>query len=348
VPGPDPLPRAGARVVLRRLRRDDLPAFQAYRHDAEVGRWQGWSPQTDAEALAFLDDMAAAPLFAAGEWVQLAIADRATDRLAGDLGVCVAADGAAAEIGFTLAPRFQRQGLATEALREATALVFAHATAERVVCITDARNAASVRVLERAGMRRTATADAVFRGAPCVEHTYELRRDAAGRAGAAASPLAFRPAVPEDIAACVDLRGRTRENAVSAERLAAAGITAASWADDVRCGRLAGHVCVRTEDGALAGYCFGDNVSGEVVVLAVLPEHEFRGVGRRLLAAVAEHLAGRGHRRLFLGCAADPTTRSHGFYRHLGWASTGRFDASGDEILEFFPTPAPLQPSARE
>ena len=59
--------------MLRRLRADDLAAFQAYRHDPEVGRWQGWTPRPDAEALAFLNEMAAAPPFAPGGWTQVAV-----------------------------------------------------------------------------------------------------------------------------------------------------------------------------------------------------------------------------------------------------------------------------------
>jgi len=150
--------------------------------------------------------------------------------------------------------------------------------------------------------------------------------------------LSFRPAVPEDVPACVVLRGQTRQNAVPAERLAAMGITAESWSDDVRSDRLPGYVCC--DGGTLAGYCFGEKASGEVVVLALLPAYEERGIGRRLLALVIEHLAALGHRRLFLGCSADPATRSHGFYRHLGWVSTGTFDRAGDEVLELFPRSA--------
>ena len=98
---------------------------------------------------------------------------------------------------------------------------------------------------------------------------------------------------------------------------------------------LPGHVCLDGE--TIVGYCFGDKASGEVVVLALLPAYEGRGIGRRLLGLVVDHLAALGHQRLFLGCAADPATRSHGFYRHLGWVSTGAFDGAGDEILELFP-----------
>ena len=47
-------------------------------------------------------------------------------------------------------------------------------------------------------------------------------------------PLKIRPATPPDIAACIDIRGRTRENAVSATRLAELGITEATWSAQVR------------------------------------------------------------------------------------------------------------------
>ena len=146
--------------------------------------------------------------------------------------------------------------------------------------------------------------------------------------------MQFRRATPDDIQACVILRGQTRQNAVSVERLATRGVTVESWAGDVRSGSLAGHVCT---DDAIVGYCFGDIASGEVVVLALLPAYEERGIGQRLLSLVVSHLGSAGHKRLFLGCSADPETRSHGFYRHLGWTSTGTFDPAGDEVLEFFP-----------
>jgi ribosomal protein S18 acetylase RimI-like enzyme len=145
-----------------------------------------------------------------------------------------------------------------------------------------------------------------------------------------------RVATPDDIPACLVLRGQTRENAISATRLADMGITADSWANDVRSGSLTGFVC--TEHESIVGYCFGDNSNGEVVVLALLPAFERRGIGQQLLSLVVKHLCNSGYRRLFLGCSADPATRSYGFYRHLGWASTGTFDRAGDEVLEFFPS----------
>ena len=148
--------------------------------------------------------------------------------------------------------------------------------------------------------------------------------------------LAYRSALPDDAAACVALRGRTRENAVSEERLRSLGITVQGWGEDIRCGALPGFVALE-DGGRMLGYCFGDRASGEVVVLALLPEAEGRGVGRRLLGKVVEALRASGHRRLFLGCSSDPACRAHGFYRHLGWRSTGQTDTLGDEVLELLP-----------
>jgi ribosomal protein S18 acetylase RimI-like enzyme len=145
-------------------------------------------------------------------------------------------------------------------------------------------------------------------------------------------PLSLRLALPQDIASCIELRGLTRENAVPAARLAELGITEASWSGQVRQGELLGFVA--EDDAALVGYCFGDVATGEIVVLALLPNHEGLGLGRQLLTMTVDHLKLLGHSRLFLGCSDDPSHRSYGFYRRLGWLPAGERDAFGDEVLE--------------
>ena len=147
--------------------------------------------------------------------------------------------------------------------------------------------------------------------------------------------IIFRAARPEDVAACIDIRGRTRENAFSIEQLAAVGVTLETWSAAVGDGSLVGHVA--TAGGRMAGYCYGDRTTGEIVVLALLPEYEGLGAGKTLLNLVVRELQESGFKRLFLGCASDPEVRSYGFYRHLGWRSTGRFDEANDEVLEYFP-----------
>ena len=161
---------------MRRLAASDLAAFQAYRRDAELGRYQGWSVESDAEAGSFLAEMGTAALLQPGKWSQIGIADAVSKSLIGDIGLLMAEDGRQAEIGFTLRRESQGRGIATTAVREAINLVFEQTRAERVLAIADAGNLASIRLLERIGMRRVESRDAVFRGEPCVEHIYTVRR----------------------------------------------------------------------------------------------------------------------------------------------------------------------------
>ncbi|MFT3957078.1 MAG: GNAT family N-acetyltransferase [Piscinibacter sp.] len=162
--------------MLRRLAVADLAAFQAYRSDAELGRYQGWSAMPDSEARAFLDEMNQAPLFRPGEWAQIAIAEPRTLALVGDIGLHLADDSGHAEIGFTLARHAQRRGLATAAVREVIQLVFESTAVGRVVGITDARNDASIALLERVGMQKVDERTVEFRGEACVEYVYALPR----------------------------------------------------------------------------------------------------------------------------------------------------------------------------
>jgi len=144
--------------------------------------------------------------------------------------------------------------------------------------------------------------------------------------------ISFRLAVPEDAATCMTLRALTRENAFTEEDLRALGITVDSWRSGIRDGSGPGFVACK--DNQIVGYCFADKDSGEVTVLALLPAYEGQGIGKRLLQRVVDHLRALGFERLFLACSSDPNVRSYGFYRHLGWTSTGEHDEAGDEILQ--------------
>ena len=135
------LPLVTPRLVIDRLVEADAPVVAAYRSDPGVALYQGWSVPYPVEQ--------AAALAGSG---QLAL--RFGAALVGDAMVAPVEGAAhAAELGMTLAPGWQGQGLATEA---ATALVDAlFATGRvRVIAYVDTRNEASLRLFDRVGFRR--------------------------------------------------------------------------------------------------------------------------------------------------------------------------------------------------
>jgi GNAT superfamily N-acetyltransferase len=134
---------------------------------------------------------------------------------------------------------------------------------------------------------------------------------------------------PEDVAGALEMRGRTRENAVGPEELQEVyGITAESLR-----GQMAGSLFgwVAEAEGRIVGFAMGDAATGEVGVVALLPEWEGQGIGRGLLRPVMDGLIAAGHRRLWLLANPDPAVRASGFYARLGWRSTG--DMRGEDIV---------------
>ena len=173
----------GKRVSLRRLGVNDLTDFQAYRTDPEVARYQSWAEHDDAEARRFLEAVSIDPLLQPGEWCQIGIALAETGRLIGDIGICLDADGKAAEIGITLSRAHQQSGLAKEAIDLASGWIFQSTEAARVYGIADKRNAAAERLMQRLGMAFEEEYETEFEGAPCVEVRYAVMRTEDSPAG---------------------------------------------------------------------------------------------------------------------------------------------------------------------
>jgi aminoglycoside 6'-N-acetyltransferase len=173
----DPLPIVNGIAVLRRMEPNDLAEFQAYRGDPAVGRYQGWSVMSADMAKAFLSEMNVCQLMQPGTWVQLGISEPASGLLLGDIGLRLSDSQDEAEVGFTLAPHAQSRGIATAAVSAAIEFVFLHTSAERVLGITDARNSASIRLLERVGMVKLGSTSVVFKGESCTEDRYAKYRD---------------------------------------------------------------------------------------------------------------------------------------------------------------------------
>jgi len=143
------------RLRLRPFRREDLPVFVAYRREPEVARYQGWEDTYSLEdAERAFESQKGLALGQPGDFVVLAIVDRASGAVHGDCAVRVLVDQpATAELGVTLASASQGIGIATEALTALLSVLFEDHGLHRIYAETDDRNRAVHRLLERVGFR---------------------------------------------------------------------------------------------------------------------------------------------------------------------------------------------------
>lgn len=166
-----------ARLRLRRFETRDVGAFHAYRADDDVARFQSWRDYTVEQAEAFVEEMRKADPGVPGEPFQFAVARLDDDALVGDCMLALdAAVTPVAEIGYTIAPAHQGSGYSVEAATAVLAYAFDRQDVAAVRTVTDTRNAPSIAVAERLGMRLAATVRTTFKGEPCDEHTYEITR----------------------------------------------------------------------------------------------------------------------------------------------------------------------------
>ncbi len=165
----------GERLYLRRLSTSDLIDFQAYRTDSEIARLQGWEIATTEESLVFLDRMQRITFFEDGQWFQLGVVLRSSNRLIGDVGICVSGD--RAEIGYSIHASFHGQGFGSEAAKLAVDFIFASSNVTHVLAHADVRNVASWRVLERVGFTRQGQREIEYKGEMCEEYCYMLERN---------------------------------------------------------------------------------------------------------------------------------------------------------------------------
>ena len=159
-PDDDALRFARARTVIRPVRQADAEVMAALRR-ASRGHLEPWEP-VRPEAFFTAPGQALSISAALAEWkagtrYTFTVCDAADgDRPIGNVTVANVVRGAwrSASIGYWIATEDCRRGHATAATSLAVAFSFAHAGLHRVQAAVLPRNAASRRVLEKAGFRR--------------------------------------------------------------------------------------------------------------------------------------------------------------------------------------------------
>ncbi|MBL9216625.1 MAG: GNAT family N-acetyltransferase [Opitutaceae bacterium] len=128
--------------------------------------------------------------------------------------------------------------------------------------------------------------------------------------------MEFRAVTAEDVPALFVVRVATRENALSREALARQGVTEESLRAMLGSSHR-GWLC--QADGRVVGFAMGNGTTGELWVLAVLPEYEGRGIGSRLLRLAEDWLWSLGWAELWLWTSPQPGRRARQLYGRRGW-----------------------------
>ena len=146
-----------ARLRLTKLVKADAEAMFISRADPEVCRYQTFEPGKTADVQEWVAALELNAFDTPGTRFQFAIRVKETEEMIGDLGAhFIAEDPRQVEIGFTLAPRHQGKGYATEAVTALLDHLFGELGKHRVFASVDPRNTACLALLERLGLRREA------------------------------------------------------------------------------------------------------------------------------------------------------------------------------------------------
>lgn len=138
------------RLILRPVRLEDAPAFEAFYGDPEVMAIRKHGVLDKATARAQLATMVAHwEAYGFGMWV---VEEQAGRRFCGECGLRWLEDGTDVELSYGLCPPCRGRGLATEAARAALDFGTRTLGLERVVALSRGDNRISHRVLEKLGM----------------------------------------------------------------------------------------------------------------------------------------------------------------------------------------------------
>jgi len=167
------------RLILRPLQAADAEIMFRYRSRPDVSRYQVWRPADISEVRTFIEKQNGLVPGARGTWLSLAMTLRENGMMIGDVGLHFSeTESTQLEIGITLSPAFRRRGLAAEVLMEVCRFAFDTLGKDRVYASVDPRNKASIRLLERVGMRKEAyfPASMVIRGELVDDLVYAVKK----------------------------------------------------------------------------------------------------------------------------------------------------------------------------
>ena len=142
------------RLSLRKIVPSDSDDMFEYSHREDVTRYLLWDPHPDPlythHYVRYLQDR-----YAAGDFYDFAVVPRSLGRMIGTVGfTSFDLPNRSAEIGYVISPEYQGCGYATEAVMRLLDFGFFECGLERVSAVCMKGNLASLRVMEKCGLRR--------------------------------------------------------------------------------------------------------------------------------------------------------------------------------------------------
>jgi len=141
--------------------------------------------------------------------------------------------------------------------------------------------------------------------------------------------MTFREAVITDIPQIQIVRHAVKENVLSNPAL----VTDADCEEFIT-RRGKGWVC--ENENVIVGFAIADLQDDNIWALFITPEHEGKGIGKKLQWMMLDWYFAQGKVNVWLG--TSPNTRAESFYRKTGWKETGlrsngeiKFEMSVDE-----------------
>jgi len=152
------LPVRTARLNLREFVATDFAAVHAYSSDARVTRYLFFGPRDEESTAEYLAELLASQRELPRTRFELAVEEIVSGKLIGACDLSLI-ESNAVDLGYMLSVEQWGQGYATEIALALIDAAFFDLRAERVISTVDVNNGASIRVLEKIGMRW----EAVFR-----------------------------------------------------------------------------------------------------------------------------------------------------------------------------------------
>ena len=147
------LPIETERLLLRDFVEADFAAVHAYASDTEVTRYMFYPPRSEADTRNYIRRMIQSQSEEPRVIWELAIVRRSDGRLIGACDVTIERE-SEGDLGYILAREAWGQGYASEVAAALVQAGFEQLKLKRIFAICDVNNYGSIRVLEKAGLRR--------------------------------------------------------------------------------------------------------------------------------------------------------------------------------------------------